>query len=127
MYYRDLAKREWGSIIYLAAVSVIDQELYASASINGAGRLRQAWHVTIPGILPTIVILLNLRMGNMVSIGFEKICMYPFLHVVFVSFSKRGDSEKNAFIVIATIPIVCLYPFRQRYFIKGVMIGALKG
>ncbi len=63
----------WGSIIYLAAVSAIDQELYASASINGAGRLRQAWHVTIPGILPTIVILLILRMGNMMSIGFEKI------------------------------------------------------
>ena len=46
----------WGSIIYLAALSAIDQELYASASIDGAGRFRQAWHITIPGILPTIVI-----------------------------------------------------------------------
>ena len=91
----------WGSIIYLAALSAIDQELYASASIDGAGRLRQAWHVTIPGILPTIVILLILRMGNMMSIGFEKIfllynpAIYETADVIPTFVYRRGLLEND--------------------------------
>ncbi len=65
----------WGSIIFLAALSGIDQELYEAASIDGAGRWKQAWHVTLPGILPTIVILFILRMGRMLSVGYEKIIL----------------------------------------------------
>ena len=65
----------WGSIIYLATLSGIDQELYEAASIDGAGRFKQALHVTLPGLMPTIIILLILRMGRMLSVGFEKIIL----------------------------------------------------
>lgn len=65
----------WGSIIYLAALSGIDQELYEAAKIDGAGRLQQIWHITIPGILPTIMILFILRIGGILSVGYEKILL----------------------------------------------------
>ncbi|MEK3916898.1 sugar ABC transporter permease [Paenibacillus sp. FSL H7-0331] len=65
----------WESIIYLAALSGIDQEQYEAARIDGAGRWRQMLNVTIPGILPTITILLILRMGNLLNVGFEKIIL----------------------------------------------------
>jgi len=65
----------WGTIIYLAALSNIDMELYDAAMVDGAGRLRQAWHVTLPGIIPTIMILLILRIGNLMSVGYEKILL----------------------------------------------------
>jgi len=63
----------WGSIIYLAAVSAIDPELYEAARIDGANKLQQIWHITLPGIKPTIAILLILRMGSMMDVGFEHI------------------------------------------------------
>lgn len=63
----------WGSIIYLSALSGIDQELYEAAEIDGAGRIRQTIHVTIPGILPMVVIMLILRMGSLLNVGYEKI------------------------------------------------------
>ncbi|HZG58131.1 ABC transporter permease [Paenibacillus sp.] len=62
----------WGTIIYLAAMTAIDPSLYEAASIDGAGRLRKIWSITIPGILPTVVILLILNVGHMVSIGIEQ-------------------------------------------------------
>jgi len=65
----------WGSIIYLAALQGIDQEQYEAAAIDGAGRFKQTLHVTIPGIAPTIIILLILRMGTMMSVGMEKILL----------------------------------------------------
>lgn len=65
----------WGSIIYLAALAGIDPGLYESATIDGAGRLKQTWYITLPGIMPTIVILLILRIGKMMSVGFEKIIL----------------------------------------------------
>jgi putative aldouronate transport system permease protein len=65
----------WGSIIYLAALAGIDPQLYEAATIDGAGRWRQLWSVTIPGIAPTIIILLILRLGSMMSVGFEKIIL----------------------------------------------------
>jgi len=65
----------WGSIIFLAALQGIDQEQYEAAAIDGAGRLKQTLHVTLPGIMPTIIILLILRMGTMVSVGAEKILL----------------------------------------------------
>lgn len=63
----------WGSIVYLAAISNIDPQLYEAALIDGAGRFRQALYVTIPGILPTIVIMFLLRVGHMMNVGFEKV------------------------------------------------------
>ena len=65
----------WGSIIYLAALAGIDQELYEAASIDGAGRWQQTLHVTIPGIMPTIVILLILNVGQMMNVGYEKVLL----------------------------------------------------
>lgn len=62
----------WGSIIYLAALTNIDQQLYEAATIDGAGRWKQLLHITLPGISSTIVILLILRMGSIMSVGFEK-------------------------------------------------------
>lgn len=65
----------WGSIIYLAALTGIDQELYEAARIDGAGRWKQTLNITIPCLIPTIIILFILRMGNMLNVGFEKIIL----------------------------------------------------
>lgn len=64
----------WGTIIYLAAMTTIDPSLYEAAVMDGAGRWRKIIHITIPGIMPTVVILLILNIGHMVSIGVE----HPF-------------------------------------------------
>ncbi|WP_224725073.1 ABC transporter permease [Paenibacillus vietnamensis] len=65
----------WGSIIYLAAMSTIDPTLYDAARMDGAGRWKQTLHVTIPDIMPTIVILFILSIGSMLSVGSEKIIL----------------------------------------------------
>lgn len=65
----------WGSIIYIAAMAGINSELYEAARIDGAGRWKQMFHVTLPGILPTIITMLILRVGNMMNLGFEKIIL----------------------------------------------------
>ncbi|MNR08767.1 putative multiple-sugar transport system permease YteP [compost metagenome] len=66
----------WGSIIYLAAIACIDPSLYEAAKVDGAGRFRQLTNVTLPGIMPTIMILLILRVGHLLSGGsFEKILL----------------------------------------------------
>lgn len=65
----------WGSIIYLAALSGVDESLYEAAVIDGAGRWKQVLHVTLPGILPTIIILFIMRMGTVLSVGYEKIIL----------------------------------------------------
>ncbi len=86
----------WGSIVYLAAIATIDPQLYDAAKVDGAGRFRQIWHVTIPGILPTIVILLILRMGAMMTVGYEKIILmynpltYETADVVSTYVFRRG-------------------------------------
>lgn len=65
----------WGSIIYLATLSSVDPSLYEAAVIDGANRWRQTWAITLPSIMPTIVILLILRLGRMMNVGFEKIIL----------------------------------------------------
>ena len=65
----------WGSIIYLAALAGIDPSLHEAARIDGASRWRQIWTVDIPCILPTIITLLVLRMGSVMSVGYEKIIL----------------------------------------------------
>ncbi len=62
----------WGAIIYLAAIAGIDQELYDAAKVDGSGRFRTIWHVTVPGIMPTFVVLLLLNVSNMLNNGFEQ-------------------------------------------------------
>ena len=65
----------WGTIIYLAAISSVDPELYEAAIIDGANKWDQICHITLPSIAPTIAIMLVLRMGGMMDVGFEQIMM----------------------------------------------------
>lgn len=62
----------WSTIIYMSALSGINQEIHEAAMIDGASRLKRIWHINLPGILPTICILLILNMGGVMSVGFEK-------------------------------------------------------
>lgn len=65
----------WSSIIYLAAIAGIDQSQYEAARIDGAGRLQQIWRITLPNIMPTIIVLFIMRMGNILNVGYEKILL----------------------------------------------------
>ncbi|MEF2964864.1 sugar ABC transporter permease [Paenibacillus sp. M1] len=62
----------WNAIIYLAAITGIDKELYEAARVDGAGRFRQMWNITLPGIRTTISVLLIMSIGHLIGIGFEK-------------------------------------------------------
>lgn len=61
----------WSTIIYLAAITVVDTQLYEAAEMDGAGRLRKTWHVTLPAIRPVIITLLILKIGHTLDLGFE--------------------------------------------------------
>ena len=62
----------WNSIVYLAAIAGINPELYEAAAVDGAGRFRKMWHITLPGIKPTIVVLLIMSLGNVLGSGFDR-------------------------------------------------------
>ncbi|NIK71977.1 MULTISPECIES: ABC transporter permease subunit [unclassified Paenibacillus] len=62
----------WNSIIFLAAMAGIDPELYEASTVDGAGRFRKMWHITLPGIRTTFMVLFILSIGHLISIGFEK-------------------------------------------------------
>ncbi len=91
----------WNSIIYLAALSAIDQEQYEAAKIDGAGRFRQLLNITLPGIMPTIIILLILRMGGILNVGFEKVLLlynestYNVADVISTYVYRRGILNAN--------------------------------
>lgn len=91
----------WSSIIYLAALSGIDPQMYEAAKIDGAGRWRQLVNITLPGIAPTIIILLILRMGHMMDVGFEKIILlynpttYETADVISSFVYRKGLVEAN--------------------------------
>ncbi len=63
----------WGTILYLAAITAIDPQLYEAARMDGAGRFRQMWHITLPSIRGVIVVLLILRIGHMMDLDFEHV------------------------------------------------------
>ncbi|MBE5783089.1 MAG: sugar ABC transporter permease [Clostridiales bacterium] len=89
----------WGSIIYFAALTGVNQELYEAASIDGANRFQQVLHVSLPAILPTIVTMLVLRLGNMMSAGYEQIILlyqpitYETADVISSYVYRRGLQE----------------------------------
>ncbi|MDE6919910.1 MAG: ABC transporter permease subunit [Lachnospiraceae bacterium] len=91
----------WGSIIYLSALSGVDQQLYEAASIDGAGRWKQLIHVTLPGIAPTIVIMLIMRMGQLLGTGYEKTILlyneatYETADVIASYIYRVGILERN--------------------------------
>lgn len=70
----------WGAIMYLAAIAGIDQELYEAAKVDGAGRFRMMWHITVPGVLPTYFVLLLLSIANFINNGMEQ--YYVFQNAV---------------------------------------------
>ncbi|MNP35418.1 putative multiple-sugar transport system permease YteP [compost metagenome] len=63
----------WNAIIFIAAIAGIEQEQYEAAAIDGAGRIRQMLHISLPGIMPTIVLMLILRLGSVLEAGTEQI------------------------------------------------------
>ncbi|CAH1200170.1 putative multiple-sugar transport system permease YteP [Paenibacillus allorhizoplanae] len=74
LVYTDVWKEAgWGAIIYLAALLSINEELFQAATVDGAGRLRQIWHISLPSIRSTIIILLLLRIGHLLDAGFEQV------------------------------------------------------
>lgn len=89
----------WGSIIYIAALTGIDEQLYEAAALDGAGRFRRMWHVTLPGIASTIIIMLILRIGQMLNVGYEKIILlynprtYETADVISSYVYRRGIGE----------------------------------
>lgn len=89
----------YGSIIYLAALSGVDQELFEAAKIDGAGRWRQTLHITIPSIAPTIIIMFILTMGNLLNVSMEKIILlyrpvtYDTADVISSFVYRRGLQE----------------------------------
>ena len=91
----------FNSIIYLAAISAIDQELYEAAVIDGAGRWQQTLHVTLPGIASTIIMLFIVRIGNVLNVGFEKIILiyspatYETGDVIASFVYRKGIQEAN--------------------------------
>jgi putative aldouronate transport system permease protein len=91
----------WGTIIYLAAISGIDVQLYDAATIDGAGRFRKILHVTLPGISSTIIILFILRLGRVMNVGFEKIILlyneniYETSDVISSFVYRKGLLEMN--------------------------------
>ncbi len=72
----------WAAIIYLAAITAIDPGLYEAARIDGAGRVRSIWYITLPCIRPTIVVLLLMRVGNILDAGFEQVYVFYNTHVM---------------------------------------------
>ncbi|GAB3892357.1 ABC transporter permease subunit [Kibdelosporangium lantanae] len=91
----------WGTILYLAALTTIDQQLYEAARIDGAGRWRQTWHITLPGIRLTMVTLLILNIGTFMAVGFEKILLlynpltYPTADVIPTYLYRVGIVSNN--------------------------------
>jgi putative aldouronate transport system permease protein len=63
----------WGSIVFLAALAGIDEQLYEAAVVDGASKLRMIWSITIPCLMPTAIILLILDVGKIMNVGFEKV------------------------------------------------------
>ncbi|GHU72577.1 putative multiple-sugar transport system permease YteP [Clostridia bacterium] len=63
----------WGCIVYLAALTAIDPQLYEASRMDGAGKLRQIWHITLPGIRSSVVIMLVLRLGSLINAGFDQV------------------------------------------------------
>ena len=89
----------WGSIVYLAAMTGVDEQLYEAARIDGVGKLRQILYITLPGILPTIVVMFLLKTGSIMDVGYEKIILlynsstYSVADVISTFVYRKGVQE----------------------------------
>ncbi|WP_223829965.1 ABC transporter permease [Paenibacillus arenilitoris] len=102
----------WSAIVYVASISSIDQEMYEAAVIDGAGRFKSALHITLPGLMPTYIVLLILGIGNFLNVGLEQYLVY-----------------KNA-LTADNIEVLDLYVYRlgisNHDYSYGVAVGILK-
>lgn len=109
----------WGSIVYLAAITGIDTELYNAAAVDGASRLQQLRHITLPGLMPTIIIMLILNCGNVLNAGFDQIFnLYNPLvmdsvdiidtYVYRITFSEGGDFSFSTAVGLFKAVINCV-------------------
>ena len=103
----------WGTIIFLAALAAIDDNLYEAAAIDGSGAWSRFWHVTLPGIRPIIVLLLILRLGEALSVGFEQIIL------------QRNAVGANAAEVLDTY--VYYHGVIDGNWSTGIAVGLVKG
>lgn len=116
----------WGMIIFLAALASIDASLYESAASDGAGRFRRAWHITLPGLRPVIVLLLVLNLGSFLSVGFEQFVLqrdmvgadaaevvdtYTYFQGVIGGSWSMGAAAGLANGIVGTILVVCANKF----------------
>ncbi|MFP4385255.1 MAG: ABC transporter permease subunit, partial [Spirochaetia bacterium] len=91
----------WGAIVYLAALTSIDPQLYESSEIDGARRFQQTLYITLPGLLPTITVLLILQIGRILSLSFQKILLlynpmtYPVADVIQTYVYRMGLLQNN--------------------------------
>lgn len=91
----------WGTIIYLAALVAIDPQLYEAARIDGAGKLRQIFSITLPSILPTVIIMFILRTGKILTVGSEKVLLlynstiYEYADVISTFVYRKGLEDAN--------------------------------
>jgi len=98
----------WNAIVYIAALSSVDPEQHEAAIVEGASRFQRVWYIDFPAILPTIVIMLILRMGNVMSIGFEKAYLMQndinlsYSEVISTYVYKQGLASSNADFSYAT-------------------------
>lgn len=98
----------FGAIIYLAALTSIDPTLYEAATVDGAGRWRQMWHITLPGIRDVFILLLILRIGHILDAGFEQVYIYlndlvlPVGDILDTWVFRRGLEEMEFSIAAAT-------------------------
>lgn len=101
----------WGIIVFLAALSTVNTELYESAAVDGAGRWRRMWHVTLPALRPVIALLLVLQVGNMLTVGSEQFLIQrtavgPGASEVLDTYVWHKGIESGDFSYAATIGIV---------------------
>ncbi|MDR1061933.1 MAG: ABC transporter permease subunit [Clostridiales bacterium] len=91
----------YGAIVYIAALLSINTELYEAARIDGCGRAKQVWHISLPGIAPTIIAMLLLRLGQVMNVGFEKVMLlyspliYETADVLSTFVYRKGLQEMN--------------------------------
>lgn len=115
----------WGSIMYIAAITGIDQELYEAAKVDGAGRFKQMWHVTIPGLMPTYFVLLMLSIASLISSGFEQYFVFQNainmnhievldLYVYNIGLGNNGFSYSTAVSLLKSLVSIFLLFFANR-------------
>lgn len=109
----------WGAILYIAAIAGIDQELYDAAKVDGAGRFKLMWHVTVPGLMPTFFVLLMLSISGFISAGFDQFFVFQNavnashievldLYVYNIGIAKSGFSYSTAVSILKSLVSIAL-------------------